>query len=283
MLCDHAHRRTVSGEPADALGCVRDRRAVGARPRSHRVAAGGVEGSAALSATRSTGPHEPGRPPGRWVVTVVARLTWAIAPWWWRSRRRASYAGPEAGTGRHLAPAARGGRGAGPELHQARADHLVRRGPVPERARLGVQEVPRPGPGRAVRRRAGDHRGRPGRPFARGVRVDRRDRACGSVDRPGSCRPSAHRRAGRRQGSAARRRPPRAHRPEDDGVDRAAPRRPHPGAALANPPALVELFAETIVEELDFRLEAANMLDIATVLRDLGQDGYVVPRPHPRW
>ena len=54
-----------------------------------------------------------------------------------------------------------------------------------------------------------------------------------------------------------------------------------PVAALANPPALVELFAETIVEELDFRLEAANMLDIAAVLRELGQDGYVVPRPHP--
>ena len=31
-----------------------------------------------------------------------------------------------------------------------------------------------------------------------------------------------------------------------------------PVAALANPPALVELFAETIVEELDFRLEAAE-------------------------
>jgi ubiquinone biosynthesis protein len=54
-----------------------------------------------------------------------------------------------------------------------------------------------------------------------------------------------------------------------------------PVAALANPPALVELFAETIVEELDFRLEAANMLDVAHVLRDLGQEGYVVPRPHP--
>jgi len=54
-----------------------------------------------------------------------------------------------------------------------------------------------------------------------------------------------------------------------------------PVAALANPPALVELFAETIVEELDFRLEAANMLDIAHVLRDLEQDEYVVPRPHP--
>ncbi|HEY3486322.1 MAG TPA: AarF/UbiB family protein [Ilumatobacteraceae bacterium] len=55
-----------------------------------------------------------------------------------------------------------------------------------------------------------------------------------------------------------------------------------PVAALANPPALVELFAETIVEELDFRMEAANMLAIAGVLHDLGQEGYVVPRPHPR-
>lgn len=54
-----------------------------------------------------------------------------------------------------------------------------------------------------------------------------------------------------------------------------------PVAALANPPALVELFAETIIEELDFRLEAANMLDVARVLRELGHDGYVVPRPHP--
>ena len=55
-----------------------------------------------------------------------------------------------------------------------------------------------------------------------------------------------------------------------------------PIAALANPPALVELFAETITEELDFRLEAQNMLDIARVLTELGQRGYVVPRPHPK-
>ncbi len=54
-----------------------------------------------------------------------------------------------------------------------------------------------------------------------------------------------------------------------------------PIAALANPPALVELFAETITEELDFRLEAENMLDVARVLADLGQRGYVIPRPHP--
>ena len=54
-----------------------------------------------------------------------------------------------------------------------------------------------------------------------------------------------------------------------------------PVAALANPPALVELFAETIVEELDFRLEGANMVDVARVIHDLGQESYVAPRPHP--
>ncbi len=54
-----------------------------------------------------------------------------------------------------------------------------------------------------------------------------------------------------------------------------------PIAALANPPALVELFADTIVEELDFRIEASNMIDVARVLRRLEQTGYVVPRPHP--
>lgn len=54
-----------------------------------------------------------------------------------------------------------------------------------------------------------------------------------------------------------------------------------PVAALANPPALVELFAETITEELDFRLEAENMLDVARAFAALDQRGYVIPRPHP--
>ncbi|MFC0082780.1 ABC1 kinase family protein [Aciditerrimonas ferrireducens] len=53
-----------------------------------------------------------------------------------------------------------------------------------------------------------------------------------------------------------------------------------PVAALANPPGLVEVFAETIVEELDFRLEAAHMLEVAGVLAAMGQDQLVVPRPH---
>ncbi len=55
-----------------------------------------------------------------------------------------------------------------------------------------------------------------------------------------------------------------------------------PVAALANPPALIELFAETIVEELDFRLEAASMLDLGRVLALTGQRSLIVPRPHPR-
>ncbi|MGK2949347.1 MAG: ABC1 kinase family protein [Acidimicrobiales bacterium] len=54
-----------------------------------------------------------------------------------------------------------------------------------------------------------------------------------------------------------------------------------PISALANPPALVELFAETITEELDFRIEAQNMLDVARSFAELGQRDYVIPRPHP--
>lgn len=54
-----------------------------------------------------------------------------------------------------------------------------------------------------------------------------------------------------------------------------------PIAALANPPALVDLFGESITEELEFRMEAANMIEVAASLAELGQRDYVVPRPHP--
>ena len=79
----------------------------------------------------------------------------------------------------------------------------------------------------------------------------------------------AHRRRGRGEGAAARR--SRGLVREDiRAMSWLAPRLIGriPVAALANPPALVELFAETIVEELDFRLEAQNMLDIAWVLAE---------------
>ncbi len=52
-------------------------------------------------------------------------------------------------------------------------------------------------------------------------------------------------------------------------------------ALLANMPAYLELFAETIIEELDFRLEAQNMLDVAALLARSEDRPVVVPRPHP--
>jgi ubiquinone biosynthesis protein len=53
-------------------------------------------------------------------------------------------------------------------------------------------------------------------------------------------------------------------------------------AALANPPALVAVFADTIMEELDFTLEAASMIEMARVLKAGRHPGsVVVPRPHP--
>ena len=107
----------------------------------------------------------------------------------------------------------------------------------------------------------------------------------GGVDRAGARGAPAHRRRGRGQGAAAAGRrsssattSPRMAWLAPKLVGRI------PVAALANPPALVELFAETIVEELDFRLEAENMLDIARVLADTEQrdDGRAPTAPDAR-
>lgn len=59
-------------------------------------------------------------------------------------------------------------------------------------------------------------------------------------------------------------------------VDRAFPKAP-----VADPMAVVRLFATTIHEELDFRLEAQNMVDIALDLEAAGVDDVVVPHPVP--
>lgn len=50
---------------------------------------------------------------------------------------------------------------------------------------------------------------------------------------------------------------------------------------VANPMAVVTLFARTILEELDFRLEAENMVDVALDLEAAGVIDVVVPRPIP--
>ena len=52
-----------------------------------------------------------------------------------------------------------------------------------------------------------------------------------------------------------------------------------PVSALANPPALVELFAETIAEELNFKLEVANLFEIERVLSANLKHLWEIPTP----
>jgi len=54
-----------------------------------------------------------------------------------------------------------------------------------------------------------------------------------------------------------------------------------PIAALANPPALLDIFTRCVAEELDFRVEATNATEIAHVIATYGNEGIYVPRPHP--
>ena len=61
----------------------------------------------------------------------------------------------------------------------------------------------------------------------------------------------------------------------------AAADRVHPGVRAANLPGFVTLFAQLTLEELDFRLEAANLVESVAVLEDLGADDVRVPRPVP--
>ena len=220
-------------------------------------------------------------PPGRRVVTVVARLAWAIGPWWWR-RRRGKYAGPEVGRAdisRRLRVAA---EALGPsyiKLGQiiSSGEGLFPNELVSEFKKCRDQVQPEPF--EAVRATIEEDLGRPLHEVFEWI--DETALAAASIAQVHAARL----RTGEPVVVKVQR--PDVARLVRTDLKTMAWIAPHlvgriPVAALANPPALVELFAETIVEELDFRLEAANMLDIATVLRDLGQDGYVVPRPHPQ-
>jgi ubiquinone biosynthesis protein len=222
-------------------------------------------------------------PPGLRVGTVIASLGRALVPWLWRKRRQ-SYPGPEvsrADLSRRMRTAA---EALGPSYIKLGQIISSGEGLFPtelvDEFKKCRDQVP-PEPFDAVRRTVEEDLGR------------RIEEVFEWFD------PTALAAASIAQVHAARLRTP------DGGVDvvvkvqRPAVAKlvrkdlqamawiaPHlvgriPVAALANPPALVELFAETIVEELDFRLEAANMLDVAGVLHELGQEGYVVPRPHP--
>jgi ubiquinone biosynthesis protein len=54
-----------------------------------------------------------------------------------------------------------------------------------------------------------------------------------------------------------------------------------PEARMANLSGFVELFAEIVLEELDFRLEAVNIVELALASESAGQDYVNYPRPIP--
>ena len=221
----------------------------------------------------------PGRlPPGRRGVTVVARLGGAVVPWFWR-RKRGQAAGRR--HGRAVAATAP----APPRRSDRRSSSSARSSP---RARA----CSRPSSSRSSS--AAATRCRPSRSTSCAATVEADlGRPLDDVFESFDVAPLAA--ASIAQVHAARLRTGedvvvKVQRPDvarlvHTDLRAMAWLAPHlvgriPVAALANPPALVELFADTIVEELDFRVEAANMLDVAAMLRDLGQTGYVVPRPH---
>jgi ubiquinone biosynthesis protein len=220
----------------------------------------------------------PGRfPPGRRGIVVAARLGRAVVPWLWRRRRRQPSA-DTADLSRRLRLAA---EALGPTFIKLGQIISAGEGLFPpelvEEFKRCRDQVPAE-PFEAVRRTVETELGRPlEQVFAS---FDRQPIAAASIAQVHGARL----RTGEEVVVKVQR--PDVGRLVNVDLRAMAWLAPHlvgriPVAALANPPALVELFADTIVEELDFRVEAANMLDIAAMLRDLQQDGYVVPRPHP--
>jgi ubiquinone biosynthesis protein len=57
--------------------------------------------------------------------------------------------------------------------------------------------------------------------------------------------------------------------------------RVRPGLRMANLPGFVELFAQLVLQELDFRLEALNLVELGAVCEDAGIEQCAVPRPIP--
>ena len=55
----------------------------------------------------------------------------------------------------------------------------------------------------------------------------------------------------------------------------------HPAVRVANLPGFVELFAQLALQELDFRLEALNMVELGVSSKDAGLDYVTFPRPIP--
>ena len=162
------------------------------------------------------------------VVTVVAHLGKAVAPWMLK-KRRGKFADAEASRSdisHRLRVAA---ERLGPTYIKLGQIISAGDGLFPAELVCGVQEVPRSGDARALRRGPPDRRTGSRRPPRGCVQPLRGGPARGRIDRPGPCRHAALRRAGRRQGAAHDGGVARAQGPQGHGLVGAAPRRAHPG------------------------------------------------------
>ncbi len=218
-------------------------------------------------------------PPGLRVLTVAGRLSYAIAPWWLR-KRRGRYATPEASRADISARLRRAAEHLGPTYIKLGQIISSGEGLFPaelvKEFKLCRDQVPAE-PFEAVRTVVEDDLGVPlDYVFSE---FEQAPLAAASIAQVHA----ATLRSGEQVVVKVQR--PSVARLVHKDLRVMAWLAPHlvgriPIASLANPPALVELFAETIVEELDFRMEAANMIDVAVMLHELKQTGYVVPRPH---
>jgi ubiquinone biosynthesis protein len=218
-------------------------------------------------------------PPGLRVITVAGRLIAAIAPWWWRKKRR-RYASSETSRGDLSTRLRRAAERLGPTYIKLGQIISGGEGLFPAELvrefKLCRDQVPAE-PFDAVRKVVEADLGVPLEYIF--ASFERTPLAAASIAQVHA----ATLRSGESVVVKVQR--PSVARLVSKDLRVMAWLAPHlvgriPIASLANPPALVELFAETIVEELDFRMEAANMIDIAIMLHELRQTGYVVPRPH---
>ena len=171
-----------------------------------------------------------------------------------------------------------------PRLRQARPVHRHRRRPAARRVGRGVRLVPRRGPAAAP--------GDAPRPSSR-RELGRPPRASCARSTPSRSRPPPSARstaarladgtAGRRQGPAPRPAAPASRRHR--GARPRRRRRPPPARRprVGQPPRLRRAVRRSWrCEELDFRLEALNMVELGAVLEDAGAGALRVPRPDPR-
>ena len=178
--------RRTAGRPG--LGRVQRHAAVDRRPRRELAWRSVVPGLRAARPGRGADAHDARAvPPGLRFLRVSSRTAGGRRSRGLVRKRRGRFGVARGQPRRHLAAAAQAAEDLGPDLHQARPDHLLGRGAVPRGAGARVQAAAatrcRPSPSTLVR--AG-RRGRSGRDARGHVRVVRPRAPRRGLHRPGA-------------------------------------------------------------------------------------------------